>query len=85
MFRVIMDLFLAGSETTSTTLDWGMLFMTEFPEIQKKCQQEIEEVLIYFFQNRRSHNRSRAQMAFWYHIVNSPYDRFYSIVTVVDN
>jgi cytochrome P450 len=46
MFCVIFDLFLAGSETTSTTLDWAFLFMTEFPEVQKKCQDEIDKVSI---------------------------------------
>jgi len=44
MFQIINDLFLAGSETTSVTLEWAMLYMTEFPEIQKKCQDEIERV-----------------------------------------
>jgi cytochrome P450 len=46
MFRVIFELFLAGLETTSTTLDWAFLFMTEFPEVQKKCQDEIDKVSI---------------------------------------
>lgn len=45
MRRVILDLFFAGSETTSTTLDWAFLYMAEFPEVQRRCQQEIEEVL----------------------------------------
>ncbi|XP_053383983.1 cytochrome P450 2B1-like [Mercenaria mercenaria] len=45
VFRAILDLFLAGSETTSTTLDWAFLFMTEYTEVQKKCQEEIETVL----------------------------------------
>ena len=44
MKQVIQDLFIAGSETTSTTLDWAFLFMIEYPEIQRKCQQEIAEV-----------------------------------------
>ena len=44
MLRVIQDLFLAGSETTSTTLDWALLFMIEHPDIQRKCQKEIEQV-----------------------------------------
>ena len=47
MRRVILDLFFAGSETTSTTLDWAFLYMAEYPEIQRKCQQEIEEVLLF--------------------------------------
>ena len=44
IFRIITDLFLAGSETTSVSLDWAMMFMTEFPKTQKKCQDEIEKV-----------------------------------------
>ena len=45
MQRVILDLFLAGYETTSTTLDWVFLRMSEHPKIQQRCQDEIEEVL----------------------------------------
>ena len=26
------------------SLDWAMMFMTEFPKTQKKCQDEIEKV-----------------------------------------
>ena len=44
MLRVIQDLFIAGSETTSTALDWALLLMIEHPDVQRKCQQEIEEV-----------------------------------------
>ena len=47
MLRVIQDLFLAGSETTSTTLDWALLYMIEYPEIQRKCQLEIEQVVTF--------------------------------------
>lgn len=43
MFRVIMDLFIAGSETTSNTINWCLLYMQEYPDVQKKCQQVIQE------------------------------------------
>ena len=46
MLRTIQDLFVAGSETLATTLDWAFLYMIEYPEVQRKCQQEIEEVII---------------------------------------
>ena len=40
---VCLDLFEAGSETTSTTLLWSVLYMAINPEIQEKCQAEIDE------------------------------------------
>ena len=45
MRQIILELFIAGTETTYTTLDWAFLFMAEYPEIQKKCQIEIEEAV----------------------------------------
>ncbi|EOB00943.1 Cytochrome P450 2W1, partial [Anas platyrhynchos] len=40
-----LDLLLAGTETTSTTLKWAVLLMMKYPEIQKKVHAEIERVL----------------------------------------
>ncbi|XP_006879803.1 PREDICTED: cytochrome P450 2J2-like [Elephantulus edwardii] len=40
-----LDLFLAGTETTSTTLRWALLYMALNPEIQEKVQAEIDKVL----------------------------------------
>ena len=36
--NVMFDLFLAGSETTSTTLTWAALYMVRYPEVQKRVQ-----------------------------------------------
>ena len=41
----ILDLLLAGSETTSTALTWAVLFMIRYPDIQKRVQQEITQVV----------------------------------------
>ncbi len=30
---LLMDLFMAGSETTSKTLEWACLFMVKHPEV----------------------------------------------------
>ncbi|RXG60780.1 cytochrome P450 2L1 [Armadillidium vulgare] len=39
----VYDLFLGGSETTSSTLRWFFLYMARYQEIQIKVQKEIDE------------------------------------------
>eukprot|EP00092_Neocalanus_flemingeri_P065658 GFUD01079879.1.p1 GENE.GFUD01079879.1~~GFUD01079879.1.p1 ORF type:complete len:438 (-),score=100.01 GFUD01079879.1:38-1351(-) len=43
--NTLFDLFVAGSETTSTTLTWAALYMIRYPEIQKKVQRELDEMV----------------------------------------
>ncbi|NWI14541.1 CP2J6 protein, partial [Crypturellus soui] len=43
--QTVSDLFLAGTETTATTLRWALLYMTLYPEIQEKVQKELDTVL----------------------------------------
>ena len=41
LLSILMDLFFAGSDTTSTTLNWAMLFMVNYPDIQTKVREEL--------------------------------------------
>ncbi|XP_066283351.1 cytochrome P450 2U1-like [Branchiostoma lanceolatum] len=40
-----MDLFLAGTDTTTVTLLWSLLYMTLNPDIQDKVQEELDAVI----------------------------------------
>ncbi|XP_053166128.1 cytochrome P450 2C25-like [Hemicordylus capensis] len=43
--HLIVDFFAAGSETTSVTLLWALLYMIDNPDIQEKLQKELHTVL----------------------------------------
>ncbi|KAH3882342.1 hypothetical protein DPMN_006277 [Dreissena polymorpha] len=43
LLSTILDLFTAGSDTTSNSLNWCILYLQEYPEVQRKCREEIHE------------------------------------------
>ncbi|CAI9601057.1 unnamed protein product [Staurois parvus] len=45
LIALVNDLFIAGMETTTTTLRWAVLLMMKYPEIQKKVQNEIDNII----------------------------------------
>ncbi len=47
--QLISDFFMAGSETTATTLKWCMLYMAMYPEVQAKVQQEMDDLYGHVF------------------------------------
>ncbi|KAF4362232.1 hypothetical protein F8388_008116 [Cannabis sativa] len=42
---VIFDIFVAGSETTSLSVDWAMVEMMRFPKVMKKAQEEVRKII----------------------------------------
>ncbi|GLJ32409.1 hypothetical protein SUGI_0652220 [Cryptomeria japonica] len=42
---LIFELFMAGSDTTATTIEWAMAELIRNPDIMKRVQQELEEVV----------------------------------------
>ncbi|XP_038045429.1 cytochrome P450 2U1-like [Patiria miniata] len=45
LWRSIQDFFVAGTDTTTNTLLWLMLYMAMYPEVQNKVQKEIDDVI----------------------------------------
>ncbi|XP_038146913.1 cytochrome P450 2B4-like [Cyprinodon tularosa] len=45
LVRHTFDLYIAGTDTTSNTLLTGFLYLMNYPQIQERCQQEIDQVL----------------------------------------
>ncbi|XP_048740940.2 steroid 17-alpha-hydroxylase/17,20 lyase-like [Ostrea edulis] len=45
LVQTISDIFFAGVDSTRMTMDWFVYFMTKHPEIQSKCQEEIDRVV----------------------------------------
>jgi len=45
MKALLLDLFTAGTDTSSSTVEWAMTELIRHPHMMKKCQQELDSVV----------------------------------------
>ena len=45
LLHIVLDMFLAGTDTVTLTIQWILLFMIKYPDVQKKVHQEIDDIL----------------------------------------
>ncbi|XP_062266921.1 cytochrome P450 2K1-like isoform X2 [Platichthys flesus] len=45
LLMTVLNLFAAGTDTTATTLRWGLLLMAKYPKIQDQVQEELSRVI----------------------------------------
>ncbi|XP_060067158.1 cytochrome P450 2J2-like [Ylistrum balloti] len=45
VIQTVSDMFAAGLETTVSTLRWALVYLTQYPDIQSRLQQEVDHAL----------------------------------------
>ena len=53
MFNNVADIFLAGQDTTSSSILWTFLYLLHHPEVQTKIHKELDEVSILCVHQKR--------------------------------
>ena len=45
LLAMLLDMWIAGQETTSNTLAWGMVYLMQDQEVQTKLHKELDTVI----------------------------------------
>ena len=51
LINVMLDMFVAGMDTTSTTLVWSFLYLLHHPDVKRKVQKDIDTVTTILLRN----------------------------------
>ena len=43
--QIVADMFIASTETMTNMLRWVIFFMAKYPDVAKRAQEEIDEVV----------------------------------------
>jgi cytochrome P450 family 2 subfamily U polypeptide 1 len=58
---LVQDLFVAGTETVSNTLNWAIFYIVTHPEVQQKIHEEIDQII---GKDRAPCEKDRYQMSY---------------------
>ncbi|KAH3852930.1 hypothetical protein DPMN_095451 [Dreissena polymorpha] len=80
---LIGDLFIAGTETTTTALRWSIVCLTEYPEIQESLYREITSGISNFLPPSVFNRPALVQVeAFYMEVLRFGHVEFYLFVCV---
>ncbi|XP_063297793.1 cytochrome P450 2A3-like [Pelobates fuscus] len=67
LMQIVLDIFLAGSETLTSTFLWGLLFMVLHPDVQAKVQKELDA---HFETYQELHYENRKEVPYTYAVIH---------------
>lgn len=51
LLAVVLELYFAGTDTTSSNLYWAILYLAKYPDVQSQVRREILEQIGVFISN----------------------------------
>ena len=76
LVRTMFELFIAGTDTTATTLRWSLVYMALNPDVQQKVQAELDSVV---GRERLPNMMDKSSL----HYTNATIDEIHRICTVI--
>ncbi|PAA71198.1 hypothetical protein BOX15_Mlig026066g1, partial [Macrostomum lignano] len=70
LIRVILEFFLAGTDTTARSIEWLLLYMAFYPVVQNRVQNELDSVI---GQSRRPRMQDRTELHYTSAVIDETY------------